>query len=191
MHKLPWMKFCGYCGSQFAEQGLARLCASCGNFTYASNKTAVVLSVPVWDNKSEKILGFILSQRNIQPKKGEFCFVSGCQDFKEPIEITAAREFQEEILNNSLPNGGREYFIDPATIKLHGMELGAGGTINLITTTCNGISFNQWLDIINNFKPNEEVSQIKLVSEPTELAFEIQTKFLAEEIERYKLLGKL
>lgn len=173
---LSWMAHCGHCGVKFTSKGVERVCPSCEVTTWAQNKTAIALAVPVWDHDNEKIVGQIITRRGIPPGKGEWALVSGFQDYMEHPKITAVREFQEEVLGEY---GAENYLLAPELVQIMGVELGGGGNINIITARhLDGISISQWNNIVSNFKPNHEVMAIELAEKPIKLAFDIQTNLL-------------
>lgn len=179
IQSLRHMKHCGYCGGENSfnkDDGGSFTCNSCGQITWAQNKTAVVLAVPVWGSCNENIVGYIVVRRGTEPGAGKLALVSGFQDYMEHPKITAVREFQEEVLGEW---GAEEYMLAPELVNITGVAIGGGGMINIITARhIDGISLHKWEEILANFKPNKEITEIMLVDKPISLAFDIHTNLL-------------
>lgn len=175
---LPWMNYCGYCGSKFENQGFEKTCKNCNKTTWAQNKTAVCVSVPVWNKNS--LEGFLYTERSIHPV-GAMCLVSGFQDFGEDLFKTAAREFQEEVFNEY---NAKEFSLDMNEMKISDIKYAKNDNINIICISSSGINLSDIEILIKNFKPNNEVSAIFIAKKPVVLEWEIHTEFLKNEFHR-------
>jgi ADP-ribose pyrophosphatase YjhB (NUDIX family) len=155
---------CSYCGSRFAEQvTYPRRCYTCYSDTFSSPSPVAVVLINIWDG--EKI-GSLVQLRNIEPKKGEWALHGGYMENGETWEQTAAREVREELGLETFPE---DYSL--LTIKT------APSNGNLLVF--GNLDYAVKLEKINSvFKPNDEVTAIKVAYEPMELAFPSHTEML-------------
>lgn len=155
---------CSWCGTRFAEQKIyPRICFHCGNTTYKNAVPIVVPIVPIPEpgfsifNRKHPTK-WLIQQRNINPKKGEWALPSGYIDFGETWEQAAVRELEEEMGLVSKPE---DYSI---------LEVvnASNGNMLIFCTHNDGVKIE---DV--HFAPNEEVSDMKLITDPyqTELCF--------------------
>ena len=154
---------CSYCGSPFGcTEALPapRTCNDCHNITYFNPTPVVVVMLPVY---YRKVNGVLIQKRNIEPQKGEWALCSGYIDLGETWQQAAQREIREEINLES----------DPADFELDYVCNSTQGNILI----CSNYSY--WVDFEQiNFLPNEEVTEIKMISSPMELAFPTHTEML-------------
>jgi ADP-ribose pyrophosphatase YjhB (NUDIX family) len=159
---------CSYCGSKFAEQVLwPRKCFRCGHDSYG-NPVPVVATL-IWVRDDSELVdndhqGLLVQKRRIAPGKGLWAFPSGYVELGETWQEACARELQEEVGLVTQPN---EFLC---------LEAEMGNDNGVIVIFAYYLKTIQWRDI--NFSPNDEVSEIKLISKVEELAFPSHTKLL-------------
>lgn len=154
---------CSYCGSRFAEQILyPRKCFVCNNDTYKNPLPVVITVLNVWDGKR---LGTLIQQRNHEPKKGEWAFTGGYVDKGETWQEAIVREVREEL---GLETEVEDYLLSDV--------LSNSDRSNLLVFSICLKTFD--VDEIK-FIPNAEVTAIKIIHEPIELAFPSHTEMLA------------
>ena len=155
--------YCGYCGSRFAEQKVwPRQCFRCGNESYV-NPVPVTVALITVCHKND--LGVLIQRRNIEPKKGFWSLPGGYLNLGETWQEGCARETQEEVGLKT----------DPQRYKLFDISMGSNNTTLLIFAKYDKAVY--WDDII--FAPNDEVQEIRLASEPEELAWPSHTTNLS------------
>lgn len=159
--------YCSYCGTKFETQAYPRTCVSCHVETYLNPSPISVSMIRVWkrehDNNSPSS-GILVIKRNIEPMKGQWAFPGGYLEVGETWQAGAVREVREEV-GLDLPE---------ELIKLHSVQTASSNGNLLIFNTTDKIVF---LDDIK-FKPNHEVSDVKVIYEPCELAFPTHTECL-------------
>ena len=144
-------KFCNYCGTPFAEQKIyPRKCFRCSNDTYKNPIPIVVAMVPVFTMPDSQC-GWLIQQRNIQPKKGGWAFPGGYIDLGESWQQAAVRELQEEV----------GLITKPEDFVLYEVVNAANGNMLIFGIHVEGVKEE---DI--HFVPNEEVSNIQLITDP-------------------------
>lgn len=164
--------YCSYCGTEFLSKGTyPRECVTCSNFIWLNPKPAVVVLIPVREEffvvgrggfaNSGVRYGILIQKRNIEPKKGEWALHSGYIDQGETWQHAAAREIQEEI---GLETNSNDY-------KLFNV-LSSKDHILISCTYQKPITNIEQL----NFVPNQEVSELGIMYEDTELAFPSHTE---------------
>lgn len=165
---------CSACGHKLAEQNLyPRPCFHCGHTTYKNPIPVVVPMIPIPHPgfsiySREYACKWLIHQRNIDPKKGEWALPSGYIDFGESWQQAAVRELQEEV---------------GLTVKADNLSLvdvvsATNGNMLIFCTHNKGVKEE---DI--KFTPNDEVSAIQLITDPykTELCFPTHN----EQLRRY------
>lgn len=153
--------FCSYCGSLFNEQKVwPRTCVNCNNITYVNPLPIVVTLVPVR-------FGILIQKRNIEPKKGEWALPGGYINIGETWQQAAARELKEEIGLDTNPEDHNFFTIKTAANS------------NILIFTFLFDDYVRESELIN-FKPNEEVTAIKVAYGPMELGFPTHTEVLKE-----------
>jgi NADH pyrophosphatase NudC (nudix superfamily) len=158
---------CGFCGSKFAEQVLyPRRCWTCMNDTYTNPLPVVAVLLPVLRRNSNS--GTLIQKRNIEPKKDCWALTSGYLNCHETWQQAAARETLEEV---GLTTDPSKYLLS---------EIRNSDSGNLIIFG----SYNEWIKYEDiKFVSNEEVSEIKIINSPCELAFPTHTAMLAKYFE--------
>lgn len=154
---------CSFCGGKFASTEWPRKCLDCSNETFLNPIPVVVGILPVRINNKT---GYLVQQRNINPKKGEWALTSGYMNDGETWQEALAREVLEETGLETLPE---EYSLSEIGHSTTKSQLLIFGYRRKFITSMAEIPF----------KPNHEVSDLKVVFEMTDLAFESHTKVLA------------
>jgi 8-oxo-dGTP diphosphatase len=148
--------YCSYCGSKFAEQILwPRICWMCHKESYSNPTPVVVALIEVWDH------GILIQQRNIEPMKDKWALISGYLNLGETWQEGLAREVQEEM----------GLITKPEDYELFDVCMGTYMNTLLVFGQHR---YGVHLDEIK-FEPNHEVSAMRMVREPEELAFPSHT----------------
>jgi ADP-ribose pyrophosphatase YjhB (NUDIX family) len=160
--------YCHDCGAPYAfddrlTKQWPRTCESCHR-TVWKNPIPVVVSIVRVNGP-----GLLTVRRNIEPEKGKLAFPGGYIDYGETWQQAAARELYEET--STLID------VDPDYFELLGVEH-ASSTGNILIF-CHCLKVIQSVDDkdIENFKPNPEVSELRVIHTPTELAWPTHTEF--------------
>lgn len=153
--------YCSYCGWMFEpELPYPKHCFTCNNVAYSNPTPVSVVMVPVRDGDRT---GLLLVKRAIEPFIGQWALPGGFIERKETWQQGAVREVLEETGIS-------------VTIDCNDFDWGAESVPNgnlLIFTSTNVMD----ISLVADFQPNSEVSEIKVVYEPIELAFPSHTKY--------------
>ena len=146
---------CSYCGKTFDKKALQlgtwpRQCSLCGNESY-KNPVPVVVALICVIPKDGKGLKWLIQQRNIQPHKGSWALTGGFMSIGETYQQAIARECEEEVGIKTKPEN----------FKLFDLATASNGNILIF-------SFLPIKEEEIMFKPNVEVSDIKLVDSPND-----------------------
>lgn len=155
--------FCSFCGIKFTEQiKYPRKCFACYNETF-SNPVPVSITLLAAYSEGDKKPGALVQKRNIDPQKGSWALHGGYLESHETWQQGAVRELKEEL----------NLDLDSKHIVL--MDILSASNGNLLIFNYIGFPIH-----IKNipFVPNNEVSEIKIVHEPIELAFPIHNEML-------------
>jgi 8-oxo-dGTP diphosphatase len=88
---------CTWCGAEFTEKvAWPRKCFICYNESYKNPIPVVVAMIRVFDQPHSQC-GWLVEQRGIEPKKGEWAFPGGFVEYGEDWKDALVRELQEEI----------------------------------------------------------------------------------------------
>lgn len=159
--------YCSYCGARFKNDAYPRACVSCHEETYLNPSPISVSMIRVWkrefDNNSPAS-GILVIKRNIEPMKGQWAFPGGYLELGETWQAGAVRELREEV--------GLD--LSEKWVKLHSVHTAASNGNLLIFNTIDDIVY---IDDIK-FEANHEVSDMKIIYEPCELAFPTHTECL-------------
>lgn len=152
-------KHCAYCGALFAgpNDPYPRTCLACQEIHYLNPIPVVVVLAPVEGS------GLLVGKRGIEPKKGWWALVSGFMESGETPEETGVRELFEEVGFIVRP----EEFVPVSFAKVPDLLLIFLKLVRPIP-----------LAELSRFKANEEVSAIKTLHAPEELAFAAHTKMV-------------
>lgn len=159
---------CSYCGARFTEQtAWPRKCFHCYNDSYKNPLPVVITIINVWDSNK---LGTLIQQRGHDPKKGEWAFTGGYIDQDEIWQEAIVREVWEEL---GLQTETTDYLLSDVISNTDKSNL-------LVFSVClKTFDMNEI-----NFIPNSEVTAIKIIHEPIELAFPSHTEMLAVRFEK-------
>ena len=140
--------YCSDCGVKFNEyiDLYPKGCKACRNVTY-KNPIPVILTVPIFND------GVLLIKRNNDPEKGKWAFPGGYIEFGETWQDAAARELYEEI---------NLIILDKNELDLVDIKTAKSGNLIIFSEIMikRHIEFD---DFARAFRPNDEVSEIKLV----------------------------
>lgn len=173
--------YCSYCGTKFTDQkSWPRKCFICWNESYKNPIPIVVSMIGVEINYK---MGILIQQRNIEPAKGQWALPSGYINHGETWEEAAVRENFEEM---NLESTIEDY-------DLYGLRKPASGNMLIFChqfpeydgtdTSPNG---RRILKLIEDFKPNEEVSALGIYYGDQELAFPTHNECAAQFLLRLK-----
>lgn len=164
--------FCSYCGSQFADGTLyPKKCQLCKQETYSNPIPVATTLIPVHSKHKSQSLGLLLVQRLTEPHIGGWAFPGGYIVSEETWQEGASREVFEEV----------NIKLDPCHISLHSVV--STRTLVIFAYYKHSIL---WEDI--QFIPNEEVSEIRMVTSFEELCFPSHTDILKKYFNRF--IGK-
>lgn len=146
---------CHFCGAKHESEKWPRVCGACHGTTWRNPIPIVVVLVPVGD-------GLLVGKRGIHPGFGQFAHTAGYMELGESWQQAASRELLEETGVN----------VPADLIQLHGLRM-ASSTGNLLVFCKTPPLVASAFDI---FKPNHEVTELMVITEPTELAFPTHTE---------------
>jgi len=127
------------------------------------NPIPVVLGILLVNHNNK--VGVLVQQRAIPPKVGEWALTGGYMSDGESWQESLVREVREELGLETDPNKYVIYDVDHSTNKTQ--VLIAGFYTEVFSS----------LDKIP-FIPNNEVTDIKVIWQPTELAFPVHTSLV-------------
>lgn len=160
---------CSYCGTSFGTQTTwPRHCSTCNNQSFINPIPVAVSLVKVFNSApgcEGCQAGILLVQRNIEPKKGEWALPGGYINAGETWQEGSSRELEEETGLKILP----------ADMKLVGLDTAGNGNLLVFSIVNKALYENEI-----NFSANAEVSAIKIVYHPVELAFPSHTQMLKD-----------
>jgi ADP-ribose pyrophosphatase YjhB (NUDIX family) len=159
---------CAYCGAPFTapDDPYPRTCGTCKQIHYLNPTPVVIVLVPVEGE------GLLVGKRGIEPKKGWWALVSGFMESGETPEETGVRELFEEIGLVAQP----EDFVPAGFAKAPELVLIFLKLTRLVT-----------LVELAEFQPNDEVSAVKVLYVPEELAFAAHTEMVKKFFAGYSL----
>lgn len=150
---------CSYCGSYFTKLSWPRTCVVCSNVSYLNPMPVSVMLLPTYDN------GLLVTKRAIEPGKGKWAFCSGFAGIGETAAQTAAREVLEEIGIARAPEEFKYY--DQVAVEARHLLL----TFLMLKHPLTPPE-------IESFRPTDEVSDVKKIYCPEELAFSAHTEMV-------------
>jgi 8-oxo-dGTP pyrophosphatase MutT (NUDIX family) len=155
--------YCPNCGAAFAEPaGWPRRCAGCGRTTYRNPIPVAVVLLPIVDRR-----GLLAIRRAIEPGKGKPALPGGYVDWNDRTwQDGAARELREETGIRVRPSGIREFRVISSPEK----------KLVILFCLAEGIRFKD----IPAFEPNEEISELAVLTKPVTLAFSSHTAVVKE-----------
>lgn len=160
--------FCHYCGEQYSSSAWPRTCGACGNTTWRNPIPVVVSLVRVRYNKSDpEGDGLLVVRRSIEPRHGELAFPGGYVDYGESVQQAAAREVCEET--SGLIDLHHDYF------EVLEVEKASTNENLLIFCLSRKVVCSIGPEDLEQFKGNPEVSELRLIHSPMELAWPTHT----------------
>lgn len=153
--------FCGACGEKFVptEQSFPRRCDRCDMMTYVNPTPVAVLLLPVSD-------GLLAIRRSIEPQRGGLALPGGFIDIGESWQAAAVRELREET--------GIQAAAD--SVRLFAVHSAPDGTL-LVFGSAPPIDSEEDLP---TFVATSETEELTVVRGPTQLAFDLHTKVVAD-----------
>lgn len=156
---------CGFCGHKYSSDLWPRYCNECKNTAWRNPLPVTVILLSLYNERLEREL--VLVRRAIPPHIGELALPGGYLDFGETWQQGASRELREETGIECRPNDF--YFIEMVT---------APSNSNLLIFCTATMEKEKLGNLVQNFVPNTEVSEIVLSKKPIELAFPTHTEMM-------------
>jgi len=157
MKMLKLDTFCSYCGIQFINKTIwPRSCNFCGSIAY-SNPLPVVVAVITVKNIDDTY-GVLSIRRAINPDVGKLCLVSGYIDNGEHWRHAMIREIKEEAN------------LDFNREDLELIDVDSSKDMKHILIFCKTPTIS--IDEVPTIEPNEEVEEIVVVNDLTQLVWE-------------------
>ena len=155
--------YCSFCGAQYRpEQPWPRVCASCGNTTYRNPLPVSVVLLPV-------DAGLLAVRRAIEPRRGQLALPGGFINHGESWQAAGAREVFEET----------GIALDPATIREFSVRSAPDGTVLIF-----GLAAPIRPGRLPAFVPNEETSELAVITQAVPLAFPLHTAVVTDYFSR-------
>lgn len=148
-------RFCGCCGTEFADDSWPRLCANCGQYTFRGPKPLVKAVVPVAGGR------LMVGRRDIEPDRGGLELPGGYLEYGETWQEGMVRELREET----------GLVFAPEQVSLHSVR-SVGDFITV---------FGLLPEIAElPTEPTEEVSEFLAIDRPVRMAFDSHHELVAE-----------
>ena len=147
---------CTKCGSPLTKESWPNRCEVCGAMHFLNPLPVAVLIQPTEE-------GVVTVRRGIEPKRGALAFPGGFIDVGESWQNAAVRELYEET----------QICVDPADVTLFDVVSAPDGTVLIF-----GIAPEIHAAKLEAFQPSKEVSELVVIGDQRELAFEIHTQML-------------
>lgn len=162
---------CHFCGSAFAVDSVdfPRLCTSCGKSTFRNPLPVAVMVIPVAN-------GLLAVRRTIPPHVGKFVLPGGYINYDETWQAAAVREVMEET----------GLVIDPAEVQIFDARSAPDGTL-LIFGLIEPLTSSTFPD----FTENNEVSELKVVTDAQELAFPLHAEVMERYLQMFKMFEQM
>lgn len=157
--KIPY-SHCSSCGSKYIYSKWPKACSCCDTVVFRNPIPVVVGLIPICDNNKT---GILLIRRAIKPSVGELCLPGGFVDWGESWRTGLSREIFEETTLITEPDEFR--LMDTCSIPDNSRILIFGRSIKI-----------RHIDELKNFKPNTEVSALKLGLSKDVLCFSLHQK---------------
>jgi 8-oxo-dGTP diphosphatase len=155
--------FCHFCGAKHTEKKFPKTCGACREITWRNPTPVVVAIVRTLGS------GLLTVRRDIEPEKGELAFPGGYVDFGESWQEAAAREVFEET--------SELVKLAPEDFSLLTIETASNKNL-LIFCACKTKIVNlDEGDCREIFKPNSEVSELKILRAPIKMAWKTHQEF--------------
>jgi 8-oxo-dGTP diphosphatase len=171
--------FCSHCGSSLQHcLAYPKHCLNCNTQIWSNPLPVVAVLMEVVDYDTipgGARAGVLIQRRNIEPQKGKLALSGGYIDAGETWQTAAAREIKEELNISTNENHYRLYDV-----------LGGNNNMTMLVFTRYEYSLT-WNDALRKkFVPNEEVSEMTVMWEETELAFPAHTLVANRFLKRIK-----
>ena len=166
--------FCSCCGCIFNSKEYPKVCLGCDYIAYNNPLPVTATAIMVKDDKK---WGVVVVKRNIEPKKGQWALPGGFLENGETWSEGTAREVFEET---GLDLDSNEFEIETLATASNG---------NLIIFSSYHFPYLNLEDI--KFAANEEVSEIKIIFSPEELAFPTHTEVIKVLLGTYNAMAIL
>jgi ADP-ribose pyrophosphatase YjhB (NUDIX family) len=157
--------YCSFCGAAYAEKSWPRHCCACGMTVWRNPVPVVVVVQPVGD-------GILAVRRGIEPKRGKLALPGGYIDAGETWQEAAARELREETGIHRLPTSFALMRVESSTDRSKIVVFCVGDPIGAAD--------------VPPFRPNEEVTELKVLLETVALAFPTHTEALDDALRNLK-----
>jgi ADP-ribose pyrophosphatase YjhB (NUDIX family) len=148
---------CPDCGAKLPAKDWPLTCEECARTHYLNPTPVAVLLQPI-DG------GLLAVRRDIAPHRGQLALPGGFVDLAESWQEAAVRELKEETGLQA----------DAAEVRVFDVMSAPDGTLLIF-----GVAPPMAGGSIADFEPTFEVSELALVEEPRELAFELHTAVVA------------
>lgn len=145
---------CHFCGAKHESEEWPRVCGACHGTTWRNPIPIAVVLVPVGE-------GLLVGKRGIEPGIGKWAHTAGYMELGESWQESASRELLEET-GVSVP---------ATLIKFHALKMSGTGNLLVFCMTPPLVP-----EVFAGFTPNDEVTELKVITEPMELAFETHTE---------------
>ncbi|MFN0202720.1 MAG: NUDIX domain-containing protein [Bacteroidia bacterium] len=146
---------CSYCGTVFEAENYPKNCSHCGQITYINPLPVAVTLLTVGK-------GLLVLKRNIEPQKGHWALPGGFMEIGETWQQAVVRELQEET----------NIEISAEKVQFFDLLSNPQGTVMLVF----GLIQTPEHFALPDFKGNEEVSELAVITEFQELAFPLHTE---------------
>lgn len=161
-------RFCKYCGEEFQTTVYPMQCQNCYEYAYNTMLTAGSAIIGQHDKNGE-LESVLVTRRLIEPI-GKWCFPGGYYEKGDDWRTNISREVKEEtgividlgrwVEMGTVHSGGHNHFIQIVAVEIQDHE-------------------REWLnEAVAKFVPNNEVSEIKLISKPIKMAWPNQTEIV-------------
>ena len=162
--------YCSFCGRPYPQTAsYPRVCTGCNNAVWRNPVPVAVVIQPVGD-------GVLVVRRGIEPQLGKLALPGGFMDI-ETLEEGAARELAEETGIVSPPDQFSLLWVRSSTTKNQVM----GFCIAPALAYDELPSFDRIVDLSKG-----EVTEVRVLREPEELAFSSHTEALTHYLRKQK-----
>ena len=164
--------FCSFCGAPYPQtSSYPRVCGACNNAVWRNPIPVAVVIQPVASAGRE---GVLVVRRGIDPQRGKLALPGGFMDI-ESLEEAASRELREETGIVAPPASIRQLWVRSSTTKNQVM----GFCIAPPMAERDLPSFDRIVE-----DSDGEVTEVRVLYEPEELAFASHTEALSHYLTR-------
>ena len=147
--------YCGSCGTQYGTLMWPRSCRNCSSVTF---RNPIPVAVGIMPFKVNNNVGVLVAKRAVKPYIGEYALPGGFVDWTESWKEALSREIMEETTVKT----------DPEEFFMRDVLSTPDNTRILIFALSKKI---RTLKDIQNFQPNDEVSELLIGNNQTLLCF--------------------